>query len=348
MRTSGASIFFMAGLLAGTAAATVTNATVSIGGLGGFTSCGAQNPPVICDGVTPATADVEFEYNDGVSPPTLSLTVANTSPVTAGVANPLITNIYFNVPLGTVSNLTLVSGPPGWSLVYDADLAVNPNPNGADGMGAYNAQLTTGGGTANGIGNPLADTYCIPVANVVVGPVKFDFTVTLAAGGATINAGSFATAFSVIPPGQKKANVTIHFQAGGPNCDSGFITNGPDCTPGSFATGTTPPDGAGLGDVICFTMSGSEGCEGCLTMSLTGNGPTVFPQPPFPDLVIPLTPPVVVILSWAYPNNNVSNCIQVPNDPNLLGLVAYFSAILVDEGTGQFFASAGFSLTVVP
>ncbi len=348
MRISGALVFSVAGLLAGTAAATVTNANVSIGGLGGFTSCGAQNPPVICDGVTPATADVQFSYDDGVNPPTLSLTVTNTSPVTPGVGNPIITNIYFNVPLGAVTGLTLVSGPAGWTLNYDANLAVNPNPNGADGMGAYNAQLTNGGGTANAIGNPLADTYCIPVANVVLSPVKFDFTVTLAGGGATVTAESFATAFSVIPPGQKKANVTMHFQAGGPNCDSGFITNAPTCRPGSFATGTTPPDGAGLGDVICFNMSGSEGCEGCLTMSLTGNGPLVLPQPPFPDLIVPLTPPIFVVLSWAYPNNNVSNCLQVPNDPNLLGLVAYFSAVLVDEQTGQFFASAGFSLTVVP
>ncbi|MGH7149196.1 MAG: hypothetical protein ACREIU_00785, partial [Planctomycetota bacterium] len=165
---------------------------------------------------------------------------------------------------------------------------------------------------------------------------------------ATLTAGAFANAFSVIPPGQKQANVTMHFQAGGPNCDSGFITNPPDCTPGSFATGTTPPDGAGLGDVICFTLSGTTGCEGCLTMSLTGNGPTVIPQPPFPDLVIPLTLPVFVILSWAYPNTTVTSCLQVPNDPNLLGLVAYFSAILVDESTGQFFSSAGFSLTIVP
>ncbi|HKB15912.1 MAG TPA: hypothetical protein VKF62_07590, partial [Planctomycetota bacterium] len=134
MRISGAFVF-IAGLLAGTAAATVTNATVSIGGLGGFTSCGAQNPPVICDGVTPATADLDFVYDDGVSPPTLSVTVTNTSPVTPGVGNPLITNIYFNVPVGAVSGLTLVGGPAGWSLNFDANLAANPNPNGADGMG---------------------------------------------------------------------------------------------------------------------------------------------------------------------------------------------------------------------
>ncbi|MGH7149550.1 MAG: hypothetical protein ACREIU_02570, partial [Planctomycetota bacterium] len=160
---------FMAGLLAGTAGATVTNANVSIGGLGGFTSCGAQNPPVICDGVTVATADVQFSYDDGVSPPTLSVTVTNTSPVVPGVGNPLISNIYFNTPVGGVSNLTLVGGPAGWSLTFDSNLAANPNPNGADGMGAYNALLTTGGGVANSIGNALADTFCIPQADVVLG-----------------------------------------------------------------------------------------------------------------------------------------------------------------------------------
>ncbi|HET6202400.1 MAG TPA: hypothetical protein VFI25_06325 [Planctomycetota bacterium] len=352
MRTASAFVA-LAGLLAGSAGATVSNVSVTVGGLGGFTSCGVQNPPTICDGVTPATAQVDFAYDDGVSPPRLTLVVTNTSPVTPGVANPVIRAIYFNTPAGACTGLTLVSqtgtagATPAWTLLYDADLSAAPNPNGADGMGSYYAAIQNAGGVDNSIANALADTLCGPPGSEVIGPVTFEFDVTLVSGGATLTAGSFANAFSAIPPGSHQANVTMHFVAGGPNCDSGFITNPGGCAPGAFVTGSSPPGHVQLGSQVCFTMSGADGCAGCLGFS-AGPGPIVIPQPPFPNLVVPLTPPVFVILGSLTlpPNTTVTACTTVPGDPILSGATFYFAVLQMDPGTGEFFISQGFSLTV--
>ncbi|HKB15090.1 MAG TPA: hypothetical protein VKF62_03445, partial [Planctomycetota bacterium] len=97
----------LAGLLAPMARAGVTSIVKTIGEPGGASCCESGSRPTLCDGVTPATADVAFTYDDATH--TLTLLVENTSPVTSGVPNPLLTALYFNVPAGAVTGLSLVS-----------------------------------------------------------------------------------------------------------------------------------------------------------------------------------------------------------------------------------------------
>jgi hypothetical protein len=204
------------------AAAQITNSTLHIGGPDSCSSEGFNDPGKLADGVTVATATFDFTLDAGTNE--LTLTVTNTSPVTAGVLNPLITAIYFNAPVQvtdmSLSDQTAAMGTPAFDLSFDADLMLPPNPNGADGFGAFSAELDIQG--INGaIANAAADTTA---GTPVIGPAVFTFSLTGNLAG--VEAADFSGAFSVIPPGDKPVHGVCHFQAGGPDSTSAFISDG--------------------------------------------------------------------------------------------------------------------------
>ena len=343
---SAASIL-LAGLLVPTARAGVTSILKTIGERGGASCCGTGNPPTLCDGVTPASASVQFTYDDATH--TLTLLVENTSPVALDVPNPLLTSLHFNVPYGAVTGLAIVSqsgtagATPDWSLVFDPDNTVPPHPAKLDCLGAFNAKLFHGG-TSNAIANASATTIAARPGSWVVGPVTFVLDVTTAPG-AVLDASDFANAFSHNPPGDVQVNVGAFFKKGGPNKKKGRISCGAQCEPSAFVHGTP-----NVGGTVQFVLSGAPGCCGCLGLSV-GPGPSVFPNVPgSAPAVVPLSLPIFVqVPTTALAENTVASMPRaIPNIPALAGATFHFAAVLIHPTTGALWTSTGSSFTVVP
>ncbi len=201
------------------------DSVIVIGGAGSFGSNGSSNPGTLSDGFTFASARLVFDW-DGMTSQ-LTLTVENNSPVFGGVPNPVLTDVFFNVPSG-VTGLSLASqsgsggATPSWTLSFDDDLGTNPNPNGADGFGAYNVMISTGGGVQGGISNPNADTLGVPAGTNVEGPATFVFNATGNLAGLT--AFDFNSRLSQNPPGSQSFVGTAKFQSGGYAGASGFLS----------------------------------------------------------------------------------------------------------------------------
>lgn len=337
---------FVGGALAASAHAGVTTASKTIGGPGGLSSCGTSNPPTLCDGVTQATATFDFAYDDVTK--VLILTVTNTSPVTAGVPNPLLAEIYFNVPAFAALDLTLLGqttegggADPGFAVGFDPDLNDGQNDNTAPGFCAFNTKLAQLVETPGGIANALADTIAAPAGSWVYGPVTFTFQV----GGppATgVGAKSYSSSFSHIPPGNFNVNVVGKFKSGGVSESSGSMSVSPGCEPGNWMVGTPC-----LGCPVQFVMCGGTGCFGCLAIS-TSPGPTVIPTPSGP-LSIPIGMPAAPILIVTLPSTScVSATVTVPNDPAVIGATFYVANALLHPVTGALSSADGFSVTLVP
>lgn len=209
--------------LGSSAAAQLTASTLYIGGDNSCSSEGFNDPGLLADGQTVATATMKLTLNAGTN--TLTAEVTNTSPVITGVLNPLITIIAFNTPPAvtgmTLTNQTAASGTPNFVLTFDANLSSNPNPNGEDGFGAFNVELDNPNGVNGAIANAAADTVA---GSPVIGPATFTFSLVGNLSGVT--ASDFTGSFSKTPPGNKPAHGVMHFQAGGPNSTSAFISDG--------------------------------------------------------------------------------------------------------------------------
>ena len=337
-----------AGALASVAQAGVTSVQKTVGEPGGYSCCGPSNPPTLCDGATLATATVQFTYDDAAH--ALTLLVENTSPVTGGVPNPLLTSLHFNVPPGAVTGLSLLSqagsggATPAWSLTFDPDPTSPPNPARLGCLGAFSARLAQGGGLAGALANAAADTLSAPTGSWVIGPLTFVLDVTTAPG-AVLDASDFANAFSHNPPGTYHTNLGARFRGGGPHRKHGKLSTSTGCEPSAFLYGTPS-----LGGTVTFVMSGAPGCCGCLGLS-DDPGPTVVPNiPGFPDVVVPLgSPTFVLIPTTPLPSGTtVSVELPIPNVLGLVGATSHFAVGLVDPGTGKLSGSTGSSITVVP
>jgi hypothetical protein len=241
------------------------DSVILIGGPGSYGSNGTFNPAYLSDNVTKASARLVFHWDAMTSQ--LTLTVENTSLGKPGIPNPVLTDVFFNVPAG-ITGLSLMSqtgaggATPTWVLDFDADLSANPNPNGANGFGAYNAMISTGGGAQNGIKNPLVGTIGIPPGTEVVGPVTFVFSATGSLAG--ISAYDFNSIQSVNPPGSQSFVGAAKFQAGGVAGSSGFISPA-----GSYcATAATAEDlGGGCGGAYLETELPFMGQTSMVTVS---------------------------------------------------------------------------------
>jgi hypothetical protein len=262
---------FALGALALFPAVATAQSLVSIGGAGSFGSNGSSNPGTLDDGVTVGSARYIFTLDTVASQ--LEVRVENTSPVTAGVPNPVLTDVFFNTP-PAVTGMSIASqtgsggAPPLWVLNFDADLGSNPNPNGANGFGAYNVHLTTlGGGIVGAIANPDADTLGVPPLTAVIGPVTFVLDLTGDLTGLTDD--DFTSLLSANPPGNEQFVAAGKFQAGGDAGASGFISPGEFCE--ILATSVSVP--GGCGDATLSTSLPLMGTTG--TVSLTNADPQV-------------------------------------------------------------------------
>jgi hypothetical protein len=271
LRLSHAIRLFVGALLVSTVAGAtqITQSSLTIGGPGSCGSEGYNDPGLLNDGLTPASATYDFTLNAGTN--TLTVVVTNTSPVSVGVNNPLLLGVYFNTP-SQVTNMMLTSQTssagvnPSYSLSFDADLATAPNPNGANGFGAFNVLLEDGGDVGGSIANAAADTYVKPQAQLAVGPVTFVLSLTGNLAG--VSASDFSGAFSTTPPGNKPSHGSGKFQSGGVAEASAFISDAPeDCfLLRSSSTGSTVwvgPDPVNYGFV---TQLGSIGAYQGVTM----------------------------------------------------------------------------------
>src|SRR5262245_25889009 len=158
--------------------AQVTTATVNLGGPGANGSEGG-NPPTLSDHSTIGTGVMTFTYDSSIA--RLQVQVENTTPDVPGDLNPVMSSVFFNVPHGAITGMTLVSqtggsngATPAFSFVFDADVANAPNPNTADGLGAYTCGLyEPSGGGVEGIANPAASAWVRPLSELYESPVVF-------------------------------------------------------------------------------------------------------------------------------------------------------------------------------
>jgi hypothetical protein len=315
---------------------------MTIGGAGAFGSEGGD-PPVLNNG-TMATGQMMFAYDDVAN--TLTLIVSNDSPVVPGEPNPLITDIFFNVPYLACTAITLNSqvgsggATPSFVLSVDPDLFSNPNPLGADGLGAYNVRLSTpGGGIAGAIANPLADTFGGPAGSWVEGPVTFEFSVT-GPGVDTLTASSFANSLSQNPPGSTQVTGVFKFQGGGAGASgSAFIGNNPDCEPGGWMVGAPC-----IGSTVQFVLNTAPGCFGCMAAS-----PDPGPTQVGPFLIPIGMPAFTVVAVFAPPVSVKVKPITIPADPLLVGATIYFTVVTLDplDPVGLGIVDS-FSITIQP
>ena len=259
-------ISFALGALALFPAVAAAQAEISIGGSGSFGSNGSFDPGTLDDGITVATARFTFTLDAGNSQ--LEVLVENTSPVLVGVPNPVLTDVYFNTP-AAITGMSIASqtgsggATPAWVLSFDADLGSNPNPNGANGFGAYNVHLgVPSTGVQGAIANPAADTLGVPPGSAVIGPVTFVLDLTGDLTGLTDD--DFATLLSVNPPGSHSFVAAGKFQAGGDALASGFISPGTNDCPTTATSETVP---GGCGDSTLSTTLPLMGTTGTVTLT---------------------------------------------------------------------------------
>ncbi len=293
--------------------------------VGGKDTCGSEggNPPVLNNG-TLARGELRFTFDHVAK--TLVLAVHNTSPVTTGVPNPLITSIWFGVPRGAVTGLELLDqkgaggAQPKFTLSFDAELGDGSDPNHAGGLGAFHAQLHNGGGISGGIANPAADTIGGPPGAAVIGPAEFTFRVSgPSLGGLT--ASSFAESVALVGGTCPGVTAALKFQAGGPDAEgSARIASGGGCHPSAFHVGEPC-----IGKQVTFAGGAAPGCKGCLVFSLDGR--------PFRygSLLIPISPPYLELM--AGPIDYINRItITIPDDPKLIGLEVFYTLAVIANG----------------
>ena len=317
-------------LLAFPALAQVTNDTIVVGGPG---TCGSEggDPPLLNNG-TPASASVRFTYNAATG--RLQVQVTNTSPLVGNDPNPLVTQVYFNLPRGAITGIDLVAqtagaggATPAFVPSFDVDLGQAPNPNGVGPFGDFNVCLETpGGNIKGGIANAAATVLPGPPGQAVEGPATFTFQMQ-GPGLSQLSASAFARAVASKPAGGKYLNVVVKFQGGGRGgAGSAWIGDTPDCSPSSFVIGEPC-----IGHRITFTLAGAPGCAGCLLL-------TANPTPtPFLSFLIPAGPPYIDLLGGVIGPTSVRTLtVTIPDDPRLVNQTLFYFAVVLENGGLSF------------
>jgi hypothetical protein len=307
--------------------------------LGGGSAVGCQNstvPPTLDDGVTVGTAQLDFRYD--ASTAILELSVTNTSPDVPGTPNPVITQVAFNLPVGTVQSIELLSQTPAggaqttFAMTTDLDLTTLDSATRLGCLGYFNVSLMD---NKPAIANANATTISAPGGTYAIGTVKFTFQLG-GSGVGLLTAATIGSANSA-PGGEGSGyNAGVKFQAGGANAEfSGYISAGqPDCIPAMW---TSAP--ARIGTTIDLCAGATASCHGCLLISAT----------PGPSIVVGYTLPIglPVLLAIPLPQFNPQpQCypISIPDDVALVGLTLYMTLATTSVGI-QF--SPAFELSIV-
>lgn len=324
-------VLALSGLTSAVLAQSPTTDVASLGVLGSKGCQNSDNPPTLSDG-TLATADVAFTYDRNAKQ--LTVVVTNTSPVTAGVQNPLITDVFFNLPAGALTSLSLVSqagnggANPNYSLSLDFNTQANPAPNNVGCFGSFGAKLAKGGGgIQGGIANAAADKPAGPPNAHVVGPVTFVIQCA-GPGAANLTADAFTRVRSYKSNGVA-ANVAAKFQ-GGAQGGSGFIGDFVDCSAAGWVIGEPK-----IGNTLTIVMEGSPGCYGCFVISLDP-GPAIFE-----GILLPVGYPWLAVNSQGFvaPGTRYEQQYTIPYNPALVGVTVYGAVGLVDAATQSFFSA---------
>lgn len=293
--------------------------SLSIGGAGARGCQGTEDPPALSDG-TLATATLDFSY-DAMSH-VLEVVVANTSPVTPRVPNPLVTRIACNLPHEAVTAVTLLSqtgsggAQPDFDLQTDANVFVAPNLRVAC-MGDFGLLLSVHD-VRGGIGNPLADTYAAPPDSVVIGPVTFRMRLG-GPGVDSLSAQAIAVGFSRFAPAYQ-VNAACKFQGGGRHGDgSGFISStftNTGCRPSGWLTAAPR-----IGTTVGICLNGQPTCSGCFIGSLVPGPVNVGP------FRLPIGLPLLFDVFLPPLPQNTLLCVRfaIPNDPGLIGRTVYLA-----------------------
>jgi len=253
------SLGVLCALATASAAQDTSEAVILVGGPGSCSSEGTCDPGLLNDDATQASARLLFTLDRGSS--RLTLELRNTSPVVAGVPNPLLTRAYFNAP-APVTNMTLVSQSvaegvqPTFSFGFGTD-----HPSSAGSFGSFQAGLREG--LLGGIANPEADVYA--TTSMVLGPVVFVFDVE--GNLDTVTASSFTNSLSKTPTGATSSQAAVKFQGGGDMAGfSAYLNQGVYCD----AVAASENLGGGCGATL--TTSAPAMGEMC-TIAIDGNSP---------------------------------------------------------------------------
>jgi len=300
-------------LTVSTLAAQNTSATTTID----ITSIGCQATPGLLTGDVAVGATATVDYNSATGE--LQLTIANDTPIVAGEATATITEIYLNLPAGSVTGATLGNqvgsggATPNFSMSFDGDTAVAPNPNSTACLGNFNLCLDSGNGSMGAIANPLATNVSTP--NPVTGPVTLTIQLT-GPGTAGITAESILSTIS--QGGSQATTVGMKFQGAGlGGQESGFVGANDECRTAIYVNGPTAP-----GSTFELCVTGGYGCHACLWVSPT----------PGPSVAGGITVPIGLPIAGAYGLGNFglggagnSLCVpfSVPNSPLMSGFQFY-------------------------
>ncbi len=309
-------------VLAGAASAQTTD-SLAIGGPGATGCQGAGSPPALTGGIL-ASAGLDFLYDETTG--VLQVKVTNTSPVTLGVPNPVITQVYFNLPHLAVTGLALLSqtgsggATPAFDLAVDTNLLDGSNPISANCFGAFGVRLQIAGGIAGGIANEMADTLPGPPGSMVMGPVTFTFQVSGSLPG-SLTAGAFARSFSKTPAGVAPVNAAAKLQGGGPGAfASGTLGSATSCQPGGWVAGS-----ACLNGVLNIVVSGKPGCMlGFIGSKAPGPG-NYF------GYTIPVGVPFVLVFVEVMPESGLFVLpVTIPPVNELVGVTEHLAVVAVN------------------
>lgn len=318
-------------------AAQTTSDQIVVGGPGTAGCSGSDDPPTLDDGITLASGTIDCTWDPATR--ILDLVVTNTSPVTPGTPNPVITQIYLNMPWGAVDSVSLVdqssaTGTPSFSMDLDMDLLDGSNALKTGCFGAFGVLLSLPNGSQGGIANDAADV--VGTSSWIDGPVHFQLLVD-GPGLDTLSASTFCSTLSVNPPGSMQASAVLKYQGGGFAGASDKIGNAVGCAPAAWMSGEPC-----IGNTVTFTMSSTAGCHGCLFMS-RNPGPTVFNGVSY-DIGVPVTD---ILIAIPFPATSViSKDITIPNNTNLVGKDFHFIVADINPNTMMVELSDTFSVTI--
>lgn len=321
--------------LASGALAQVTNHSIDVGGPGAKGCQNSMDPPTLSNGVTVATATLDYSYDAATA--ILTVSVSNTTPVQSG-ANAVICEVCFNVPAGAVTGFTLLS-QTGASGATPGFFLEAPSMVGC--LGTFDICLRNRG-SSGCIGNP--DVLTTPGASYgggpsqVDGPAVFEFQLT----GPGVHALDARTIAVQRSNSGDFVNAGLKFQGAAPGDASGFISSVETLCEPVIWLGSP----AALGTTPTLYFGANEDCHGCLLGSLNP-GPTDMG----PLVGIPIILPIdafSIVLTTTIDFNVGQTQLQfpflVPNDLNLVGSNLYLT--LATTNPLEF--SPQFVVTIVP
>ncbi len=320
-RFSGSIVALGFAVLLATSINAQTTASLQIGGPGA-PGCQGGNPPTLPGGV-PATGTLDFAYDHSTS--VLTLTVTNTSPVTPGVPNPLITTIVGNMPQLAINEMALLTqtgsggANPNFIFEHDTSLTTPPNPITTPCFGAFGFRIRTPNGLGGGIANANANVFPGNPAAAVIGPVTFTFAVVTTS--TNLGAQAFSHSLSVNPTGAQYVNAAFRFQGGGAELTGGYIGNAAGGSPAGWVVGNPVPGGT-----ITVVQAGLPGWSGCFITSLNP-GPTIID-----GVSYPIGLPYVVLQSGVVPANGIlSTTITIPLNLPELAVQTFYGLIALSN-----------------